>query len=79
MEDITQYFIRVIEQAHSFDIAEAEFKRAIAEDPELRAEYRKWCRRQGSSEKNGFLDFCDEYMADRNDIWQSLNDYDDEE
>ena len=79
MEDITEYFIHVIEQARSYDIAESEFKRAIAEDDALRASYRDWCHDHGTTEKHGFMDFCEEYMADRNEVWESLNDYDDEE
>ena len=38
MEDITDYFISLLQEHRSVDIAEAEFKRAIAEDDELRAE-----------------------------------------
>lgn len=79
MEDITEYFINIIEQFPSLDIAEAEFKRAVAEDDELRALYRTWCHEVGSSEKNGFMDFSEEYMEGRNDIWNSLSDYDQDE
>lgn len=79
MNDITEYFIHIIEQSPSYDIAEAEFKRAIADDDELRAAYRQWCHEVGSSEKCGFLDFCEEYRADRNEIWNSLSDYDNDD
>ena len=76
MEDITDYFVTIIEQNHSIDIAEMEFKRAIAEDDELREEYRAWCHQVGSSEKDGFMDFCQEYIDNRNDVWNALSDYD---
>ncbi|MCM1036205.1 MAG: hypothetical protein NC406_02620 [Bacteroides sp.] len=79
MEDIQDYFVHIIEQAHSYDIAESEFKRAIAEDDSLHMQYREWCRERGTTEKHGFMDFCEEYMADRNEVWETLNDYDDEE
>lgn len=79
MEDITEYFISIIEQSPSYDIAEAEFKRMVAEDAELRALYRNWCHQVGSTEKSGFMDYCEEYMADRNEIWDSLSDYDENE
>ena len=59
MEDLTDYFISVIKQSGSIDIAESEFKRAISDDDDLRAKYREWCHQVGSSEKRGFLDFCD--------------------
>lgn len=76
MEDITEYFINLLNEHQSLDIAESEFKRSIAEDEDLRAEYREWCHQEGHSEKNGFMDFCREYLEDRNEIWESLNDYD---
>lgn len=78
MEDITDYFISLLQEHRSVDIAEAEFKRAIAEDDELRAEYRQWCHEVGNSEKYGFVDFCKEYLEDQDQVWQSLSEYDDE-
>ena len=74
--DITEYFNSLISQTGSIDMAEAEFKRAIAEDNELHTIYREWCHENGSSERNGFLDFCDEYMEAQDSKWDSLNDYD---
>ena len=74
--DITEYFNYLISQTGSIDMAEAEFKRAIAEDNELHTIYREWCHENGSSERNGFLDFCDEYMESQDSKWDSLNDYD---
>ncbi len=79
MEDITDFFVQILQQAHSLDIAEAEFKRAIADDDDLHLQYREWCHINGHSEKHGFMDFCEEYLADRNDVWNSLSDYDNEE
>lgn len=76
MYDITEYFINLIDQTHSIDIAESEFKRAINDDDELRAAYRSWCHEVGSSEKDGFMDFCQEYIDGRNEVWDTLNDYD---
>lgn len=76
--EITEYFERLLEQTGSIDMAEAEFKRAIADDAELHALYREWCHENGSSERNGFLDFCDEYMESQDSKWDSLSEYDDE-
>ncbi len=77
MIDITAIFTHYIEQYDSIDIAESEFKKNMHEDPELRVAYRQWCHEVGSSEKNGFFDFCDEYLDNKNDIWDSLSsDYD---
>ena len=76
MEDLTDYFISVIKQSGSIDIAESEFKRAISDDDDLRAKYREWCHQVGSSEKRGFLDFCVEYLASQDSVWDTLSDYD---
>lgn len=78
-EDITDYFISIIRQMPTVDMAEAEFKRALADDEELRKDYRQWCREQGTSEKHGFLDFCEEYIDGQNDVWNTLTDYDNED
>ena len=48
----------------------------LHEDTELREEYREWCDAVGSSEKMGFLDYCDEYMDSQESIYDTLNDYD---
>ena len=76
MNDITQIFHDMLTQNHSVDIAEAEFKKLINEDSDLRDQYREWCDAVGSSEKNGFRDYCDEYMESQDSIWDSLNDFD---
>ncbi|MDE7125187.1 MAG: hypothetical protein K2O12_01725, partial [Muribaculaceae bacterium] len=60
----------------SVDIANAEFKKMTGEDENLRAEYRDWCHAVGSSEKNGFLDFCQEYMEAQESMWDYLGDLD---
>lgn len=76
MNDIIEVFNHYISQNGSIDIAESEFKMAINEDPELKALYRQWCHDVGSSEKNGFLDYCHEYLDEQNDVWGTLNDFD---
>ncbi|MBD5234179.1 MAG: hypothetical protein HDS65_08395 [Bacteroidales bacterium] len=79
MDDIKDLFISIIEEAPGIDIADSEFKKMLIDDPELRRKYKEYCREQGTSERNGFVEFCEEYCADRNSIWDSLNDYDNEE
>ena len=77
--NITEYFINLIEESSSVDMAEAEFKRNLHDDEDLKAAYRTWCEEEGYPEKNGFTDFCHEYIEGRNEIWNSLTDYDDEQ
>lgn len=76
MCEITDIFIRYITQHGSADMAEAAFKRDMHTDSELRVAYRKWCHEVGSSERNGFFDFCDEYIESQNDVWNTLTDFD---
>lgn len=76
MTDITEVFNQYLSQYDSIDIAEAEFKKNMHEDTELRDAYREWCHNVGSSEKSGFADYAEEYVENRNDVWNSLNDFD---
>lgn len=77
MTDITEVFDNLLATCGSVDIAEAEFKRLIYEDSELKEAYAVWCDENGSSEKRGFLDYADEYMDSRDSIWDNLhNEYD---
>ncbi len=79
MEDITQFFAQLIEQSKSIDIAEAEFKRLLAEDSELRDEYSEWCQSRGTSERHGFREYCEEFMESQDNIWDHLRDYDEQD
>ena len=79
MEHITDFFNEMLRQYGSIDIAEAEFKKLVHEDPELLERYRGWCQEVGSSEKKGFLDYCEEYLESQDSIWDNLKDeYEDE-
>ena len=79
MEDITDFFIEILNSNKTLDVADAEFKRVIADDDELRRQYREWCRENGSTERSGFTDFCKEYLESQESVWDSLNNYDEEE
>jgi len=76
MEDITTLFDSIIEDTPSIDIAESQFKQSLIDNPELKRAYREYCREQGTSEKHGFLDYCEEYASQKNEIWDNLNDFD---
>lgn len=74
--DITQYFINLMHESSSLDMAEAEFRRSLIGDEDMRTAYKEWCEEHGFSEKNGFSEFCEEYMENKNEMWDSLSDYD---
>lgn len=77
---ITDFFLDLLKEYGSVDIADAEFKKQLHEDSDLHAAYREWCHEVGSSEKRGFLDYCEEYLESQESIWDNLKDeYDDYE
>ena len=76
---ITDFFQALLKEYGSIDIAESELKRQLHEDTELKAAYKEYCQEVGSSEKNGFLDYCEEFLESQDSIWENLKDeYDDE-
>ncbi|MDO5395732.1 MAG: hypothetical protein Q4F07_07190 [Bacteroidales bacterium] len=77
--DITEFFISLIDTHRSIDVAEAEFKRIVADDDDLQQQYKDWCDENGFSIRNGFSDFAEDYLEKCDSIWDSLNDYDDNE
>ena len=74
--NITDYFVKIIQQSGSIDIARAEFKRLISEDEELDRLYRLWCEETGHSFRNGFDNFCEEYMDSQQSVWDMFDDFD---
>lgn len=79
MKDINEIFADIIQENSSIDMADAEFHRMLVDDPDLRKTYREYCKEIGCSEKRGFLDFAEEYMELQNDVWNNLNDFDNQE
>ena len=49
----------------------------MADDAELRESYREWCQERGYSTRRGFADFAEEYIEQHDAVWDSLNDFDD--
>lgn len=74
MENITDLFVQILQNNRAVDLAEAEFKRMIADDDELHDLYREWCDETGHTERRGFLDFAEEFIANQNAVWDTLND-----
>ena len=78
MKSITEIFVEYLDNYGSVDIAESEFKKNIHEDRDLHEAYREWCHMVGSSEKNGFRDYCEEILSSQDDVWQTLSDNEDD-
>ncbi len=79
MEYLHEIFLSIIRQSHSLDMAEAEFRRQMVDDPELKRAYKDYCRENGTSERRGFADFCESYMEEQDEVWNTLSDLDDVE
>ncbi len=78
MDDLEELFKYIIDQHRSIDVADMEFHKMIAEDQALRDQYRQWCHEVGNTERNGFRDYCNEYIENQESVWDSLTDYDNE-
>lgn len=77
MDELISTFEELLRSYGNVDMAEAEFKRLIGEDSVLHDAYREWCEETGHTERLGFLDWAEEYIANQNSVWDSFNnDYD---
>ena len=76
MTDFNELIENIIHQSGAIDIAEEEFKRMLADDNDLRHEYKDWCEDMGYSERSGFSDYAEEYISNCEEKWDSLTDYD---
>ena len=75
-EEITEIIENLLNESPMLADAEAEFKRMIGEDSDLRRNYREWCHEVGSTEKRGFYDYAEEYLDSQDDVWNTLTDID---
>lgn len=57
-------------------MANREFCRMIDDDPDLKTQYAEWCEESGYEERDGFIEFAEEYIETQNSIWDTLTDYD---
>lgn len=69
MDNLTELFDSIMEQAGSLDMAESDFKRMLIDDPVLHRTYRQWCYEQGTTERYGFMEYGREHMEHRNGGW----------
>lgn len=74
MDELIMTFEEVLRAHGNVDIAEAEFKRLIADDSDLHDAYHEWCEENGHTERHGFLDWAEEYIANQNSVWDTLTD-----
>ena len=75
--EIKDYYITLLEQFRSVTVAEQELRRQMDDDPELEAQYLVWCEENDYSPREGLREFGTQYIEEREERWESLNDFDD--
>lgn len=73
--DIPSLIIELLHQFGSIDIAESEFSRQIHEDEKMMIAFREWCNEMGYKERKAFVEYCQEYINENEEIFDSLSDY----
>lgn len=76
MTDFNELIQNILSQTGALDMALSEFKRMIADDPDLKAEYKEWCEEMDYSERTGFTEYAEELIRSQEEKWDSLTDYD---
>ncbi len=74
--DITEYYTTLLEQFRSVKYAEQELRRQMDDDPELAREYADWCADCELEPRHALREFGEQYMEQREERWEALNDYD---
>lgn len=69
MKYITELFDSFLRQSDSIDMAESDFKRMLVDDPDLKKEYKSWCRERDTTERDGFLEYSREYIERHSGGW----------
>ncbi len=75
MNSIPVLIQELLSQFGSVDIAESEFLRRINEDNNLKSIFKEWCDEMGYKPRKAFIDFCNEYLAGNESIFDTLSDY----
>ncbi len=73
MHDISEILRNLLDQYTEVSDVDQEFARMLCEDEELQADYQDWCEANGLDPKTGYQDHVDELLAQRDSIWDNLN------
>lgn len=74
--DIAEYYISLLEQFRSIAVAEQEFRRHMEDDEDMQKAYLEWCEINEFSPREGLREFGTQYIEAREDRWNSLDDFD---
>lgn len=76
---IEEHYINLLEQFRSVSLAEQEFRRQMDDDETLLSQYRDWCATEELDPRTALRDFGEQYIEERELIWDSLTDFDENE
>ncbi|MDE6396746.1 MAG: hypothetical protein K2K84_05700 [Muribaculaceae bacterium] len=78
--DFIELYSRILDDLRSVREAEKEFSRQLDSDTELSAEFDQWCNDNGYRRRSEALnEIADQLLEQRESVWNSLKDYDNEE
>lgn len=73
MTELKELMNSIIRDHRTIDVAESEFKRMVYEDDVLHQDYKDWCRREGFTERRGFIEYCNAYIDMEESRWDVLD------
>lgn len=78
--DFNEIFFRLLDDLRSVREAESEFLRQLDSEPIMASDFDQWCAENGYRRRSEAIrEMADRYLEERESIWQSLRDYDNEE
>lgn len=77
MDNITELFDSILDQAGSLDMAESDFKRMLLDDADMHRVYRRWCSEHDTTERHGFLEYGRERNERREGGWDIFSEDED--
>ena len=63
----------IIRRHRTIDVAESEIKKMLYDDEILHQYYNERCRREGFTERKGFIEYCHAYIDREESLWDVLD------
>lgn len=74
--ELLAIFDNLFQQNRSLDVADSEFRKILCDDPDLRKQYKNWCREMGYTDRKGFIEYGYEYFDNEESRWDVLENID---
>jgi len=72
MTEISDIIDAILDEQHSLEMAESDFRLMLVDDADLRRAYKAWCAERGDSERRGFLNYAHERFEQEESRWDAL-------